>query len=439
MATRQYIGARYVPKFYQNSVDGSTAWEANVVYEPLTYVTLQNGHMYISKKEVPATIGTPASNVDYWLDVGDYNGFIEELQNQIDAIDDELDILKNRRFIFVSDSYGARTYSDKTLIQCIAQFAGIPSTNYVSVQQNGSGFIGLSGVDNFLTKLQGATIPFANDEVTDIIVMGGANDITESESDVLTAIGTFCSYCKGRFSNAKIRLAHVGRFWEKARHDLTVGVSIPAWRKCALYGANYITNSEYILHNRGYMDVDNAHPNGAGVMAIAMQIANAIITNGICDVHYKTAASLNVTNGSVFTTVTKTGSSPILISVDNDITTVKFGAENIVTAQLGTPQTFGTTIAINDIMTLVQTDELALMGNITQGNNTIANGIPVTIGITTTDGVVGNTAGVLNFGSDGKAYLNIQNRFVPNNSTNVIVLVQIYVASCTMEIPSYLC
>lgn len=87
MATRQYIGARYVPKFYVNSVDGSTQWEANVVYEPLIYVTLQNGHMYISKKQVPATVGTPASNADYWLDMGSYNGFIESLQEQIDDLE----------------------------------------------------------------------------------------------------------------------------------------------------------------------------------------------------------------------------------------------------------------------------------------------------------------------------------------------------------------
>lgn len=86
MATRQYIGARYVPKFYQNSVDGSAQWESNVVYEPLTYVTLTNGHMYISKKQVPATIGTPASNADYWLDIGSYNGFIDELNDRIDSI-----------------------------------------------------------------------------------------------------------------------------------------------------------------------------------------------------------------------------------------------------------------------------------------------------------------------------------------------------------------
>ena len=86
MATRQYIGARYVPKFYVNSVDGSAAWQSNVVYDPLMYVTLTNGHMYISKKQVPATVGTPAENPQYWLDVGSYNGFIDNLQQQINAL-----------------------------------------------------------------------------------------------------------------------------------------------------------------------------------------------------------------------------------------------------------------------------------------------------------------------------------------------------------------
>ena len=95
MATRQYIGARYVPKFYVNSVDGSASWESNVVYQPLMFVTLQNGHMYISRKEVPATVGTPAQNVDYWLDMGSYNGFIESLQEQIDELEGDMTSLTN--------------------------------------------------------------------------------------------------------------------------------------------------------------------------------------------------------------------------------------------------------------------------------------------------------------------------------------------------------
>ena len=93
MATRQYIGARYVPKFYTNSVDGTTQWEANVVYDPLIYVTLTNGHMYISKKQVPATVGTPASNANYWLDMGSYNGFIDQLQDEIDVLTENVEYM----------------------------------------------------------------------------------------------------------------------------------------------------------------------------------------------------------------------------------------------------------------------------------------------------------------------------------------------------------
>lgn len=85
MPTRQYIGARYVTKIYENSQDASSAeWEANVNYEPLTMVTYNNGS-YLSKKEVPASIGNPAVNANYWIQTGFYNGQIAVLT---DAVND---------------------------------------------------------------------------------------------------------------------------------------------------------------------------------------------------------------------------------------------------------------------------------------------------------------------------------------------------------------
>lgn len=88
MAERQYIGARYVIKIYENSADaGSAEWEANTNYEPLILVTYNNGS-YLSKKQVPATVGNPASNTDYWVQTGFYNGQIASLQSQIDDIND---------------------------------------------------------------------------------------------------------------------------------------------------------------------------------------------------------------------------------------------------------------------------------------------------------------------------------------------------------------
>ena len=91
MSTRQYIGARYVIKVYENSQNPNSAeWEQNTTYEPLTMVTYNNSS-YLSKKEVPPTIGDPAQNPTYWVITGAYNGQIANLQNQIDTIEDVLD------------------------------------------------------------------------------------------------------------------------------------------------------------------------------------------------------------------------------------------------------------------------------------------------------------------------------------------------------------
>ena len=50
---RQYVGARYVVKVYENSQNPLSAeWEQNVNYEPLTMVTYNYG-TYVSKKPVP--------------------------------------------------------------------------------------------------------------------------------------------------------------------------------------------------------------------------------------------------------------------------------------------------------------------------------------------------------------------------------------------------
>ena len=89
MAIRQYIGARYVPTYYENSQDPtSSEWEPNVVYDPLTIVSLPNMHSYQSKKMVPANIGSPAQNPAYWYDQGYAQAYYQALQDQIDDMND---------------------------------------------------------------------------------------------------------------------------------------------------------------------------------------------------------------------------------------------------------------------------------------------------------------------------------------------------------------
>lgn len=84
MATRQYIGARYVPKFYENSL-GTAEWQAGVMYEPLTIVTY-NGNSYTSKRNVPANVGAPNENTFYWVSTGNFNEQLQELTNKFNAL-----------------------------------------------------------------------------------------------------------------------------------------------------------------------------------------------------------------------------------------------------------------------------------------------------------------------------------------------------------------
>lgn len=77
MSTRQYIGARYVPKFFDWG--GSAEWRSGVAYEALTIVT-RNGNSYTSKIPVPSNVGAPESNPDYWVSTGLFNEQIESIR-----------------------------------------------------------------------------------------------------------------------------------------------------------------------------------------------------------------------------------------------------------------------------------------------------------------------------------------------------------------------
>lgn len=78
---RQYVGARYVPKFFQGP-DGTPTWVGNVPYEALTIVTYL-GNSYTSKVPVPAGIGNPSQNPKYWALTGNFNAQLDNIISQL--------------------------------------------------------------------------------------------------------------------------------------------------------------------------------------------------------------------------------------------------------------------------------------------------------------------------------------------------------------------
>lgn len=137
--TRQYIGARYVVKVYENSQDaGSAEWEANTSYERLVLVTYQNTS-YLSKKDVPANIGNPATNKGYWVSMGSFNGQISQLQERIEevanSLEDEIDtlhgamFLTNKNIVAYGDSTIYRGAGEDSYLNYVADAVGSTFVN----------------------------------------------------------------------------------------------------------------------------------------------------------------------------------------------------------------------------------------------------------------------------------------------------------------------
>ena len=109
---RQYIGARYVPKIFDNN--GSNEWVNGITYEPLTIVTYLN-NSYTSKKPVPSTAGAPNIATEYWANTGNYVGVVSELTEKVSDLEDNV-----KTIAVTPEMYGAKgdgTTDDTVAIQ----------------------------------------------------------------------------------------------------------------------------------------------------------------------------------------------------------------------------------------------------------------------------------------------------------------------------------
>lgn len=296
---RQYVGARYVPKFMGN-------YDATQAYEALCVVDNGLGTSYISK--IPTPPGTPLTDNTYWQLYGSSSGAIINLQNQIDTInnvdlpaingdittlDNKIDSIANRRYIIITDSYGGyRDANNNRLIDLIGAAFDCDQDDLLAY--GGRGFTNVNAQGTFLEALQNETITDP-DSVTDIIVIGGQNDYGRNTNDIITGIAAFIAYCKTNFTNALVSIANASKSRCLSSVDPTItmmdGVissyyACLAYRACVNYGARYLKGTEYIMHNAAYyQSIDSPHPNATGVSVLATKIIEAIKT-GSCSVYY---------------------------------------------------------------------------------------------------------------------------------------------------------
>lgn len=334
---RQYIGARYVTKIYENTLDSSSAeWQPSVAYEPLTLVTYNNSS-YLSKKEVPANIGNPALNPLYWVITGAYNGQIATLQQQINDILNELTVNQRRKIIFVSDSYGLHPSAATSWIAEVVNMLDLDSSDYYAWAEGGAGMIHQGNLGHtFLTLIQSKANTVSDpDSITDIVLVGGVNDAyyynSYSISNLQTAADTLCSYMRTTYPNAKIRLGMGGNWIDKTSQQANYLMQLPKiYSEAALKNKGcYIENIQYVMHDMTLFD-DPQHPLQTG----SIELAKCVIANlygGVYNVEF-TRNGTFVTDGDN----TISAGNTYLMHTQNGITDIWIGGSGFT---LNTPVT----------------------------------------------------------------------------------------------------
>lgn len=309
MTNRQYIGARYVPKLVG-------AWQADTFYEALSIVT-DNNVSYTSKKPVPATVGSPAQNPEYWVATGNYNaqmqqiiedmselsgtvsglsGTVTDLSGEVSTIKSALTPLAETSLIMIGDSYAHTTDGTITKFypQIVGENLGLDSNHFKWSGNDGAGF----GNGRYLTQLQtivGAMTATEKNNVSDVMICGGWNDTLTSlpegtDAAFALGIGDMNTYVKANLPNAKVTIAVIS--WSNPiitqTEDNYTRIKLALKRyseACGKYGWRFIENSVYILHTYA-SDVwqsDGFHPKQAGQDLLGSFLTEAFVS-GHCDI-----------------------------------------------------------------------------------------------------------------------------------------------------------
>lgn len=327
MAVREYVGARYVPRFVGT-------YDVTQIYDALDVVDNGAGTSYIARKTVPA--GTSLTDTDYWFVYGASSGAIIQLQNDMIQVQNDigtaqgditniqgditnlqgditsinnklaaeaLEIQKlgggTKRIIMISDSYGAHPSVNGSWEKIVENY--MSGTDCYSYYAGSMGFAhaGDGGyVAETLLAAHENDIPNHN-TITDIIFGLGVNDYNESVSAVNTALNDLITYVRTQYPHATIWFGFVSwsgaiTFSQKTRLIEHMRTMLD---KCGSYGCKYINNVEYIMHDIRNQEADHVHPNATGAAFIAEAVLMSL--RG-ATFHYKATleTTLTLTDGS---------------------------------------------------------------------------------------------------------------------------------------------
>lgn len=211
------------------------------------------------------------------------DGTLAKIINQevFSEINKKLDLLMlPKKFVLIGDSYANGYTPEGTITSWCELFKNsmhLSSENCIINAKNGYGF----ARPNFLFSELLNELTDDNN-VTDVVILGGYNDTPYSYSDINSAIKNCKKIVNSKFPNAKIHIGMIG--WANMSDRLIrLFNTINNYKiSCENNNVNYIYNIEYTLHDYfTYFASDNIHPNEQGQIYIAYNLTNYFINNNV--------------------------------------------------------------------------------------------------------------------------------------------------------------
>lgn len=284
--TRQYIGARYVPKFFSDE-NGDTTWRKNIPYEALTIVTYL-GNSYTSKKNVP--IGVEITDTKYWVLTGNYNAQITEMTEELHTF---LPYLKGKKILVLGDSITAEGDGQRNYITVLREKYSKYGTEFDNYAVSSNTFAG-NGTAGCVYMYQNV-IPHKDYDI--ILVAAGINDFFQqypvgkldfNDANINTFNGALTYFYKAlQHFNIDSEVFFVCP--PKTEHEIEHTISADIYRMliynaCNIYGWHFIDAyaEEPLLSIYGDIHhwTDGTHPNALYTPFLANYIEHRLNNSG---------------------------------------------------------------------------------------------------------------------------------------------------------------
>lgn len=220
---------------------------------------------------------------------------------------------KTGQFLLIGDSYAyPSVFTSSSWVQYFISMYKLSRDVDVFVNnEGGTGFASVGSGQTFNTLIANANVPDKN-KITDIIILGGYNDMSFSDEELDKGFNDVYNTVKNLYPNAQVHVGMCGWTLEYSNHSLLRSLFYRYQNMCQLYKFNYIQNVYQSLHLYYTGDADKVFNNNdiVGSKFHPNELGSRYIARNLVDYFNKCRSQFN--NSNVLCTTT---------SFDSHITT----------------------------------------------------------------------------------------------------------------------